>query len=156
MAAETPKGPSSRLLSMKFMQRAAASAQSTPGSESDTPSAKKRKLGHKASQDDFDLQFDQASVQAAIDERDAKRTAALEKHAGSDTHWVLNSDWTKKKNAPQKDSRRVVHVGYADFDQSDEDLESSFKTGRTSTKNYKAARKDFVRAISKSRSTSFD
>lgn len=126
---------------MKFMQRAAASAAPTPGSDSDAPSAKKRKLGHGSGDDQFSANIDQASIQAAIDEREAKRQAAIEKHGGNDTHWVLNANWDKKQGRTQKRRLNIVYVGYGDLDPSDdESSEGASKPGRTSTTNYKTSK----------------
>ena len=99
------------------------------------PSSKKRKLGHDSGNDEFHI--DQAAVQAAIDEREAKRLAALEKHAGNDTHWVLTTNWDKKPTRTAKQPLNVVYVGYGDLDPSDDDLDGSSKPGRTSTNRYK-------------------
>jgi hypothetical protein len=139
MAPETPKGISSRLLTMKFMQRAAASSGSTPGSESEGPSAKKRKLGQDSPTGYLSVDIDQASVQAALDEREAKRQAALERHAGGDTHWVLDTHWQKKAAATKAvQPMKVVYVGYGDADSSDEQQDDP-RQGRTSTKKVQGA-----------------
>lgn len=123
---------------MKFMQRAAASSGTTPGSEGSAPSSKKRKLGH--NDDDYDLNINSASIQAAIDERDAKRTAALEQHASNDTHWVLDTKMgTKAGKTEKKRPTKVLYVGYGDFESGDED-EDNTRMGRTSTKKQKVGR----------------
>lgn len=118
---------------MKFMQRAAAnSAASTPGSDSDANSSKKRKHGHMAKDDAFDFKIDQASIKAAIDEREAKRQAALAQHGCSDTQWVLNTSLAQ----PEKEStlpRRIVYVGYGDIDSTDDENMATALVGRTST-----------------------
>lgn len=138
MASENPKGVSSRLLTMKFMQRAAASAGSTPGSDTDGHSAKKRKIAHQEMTDRrFSAHIDQALFQAANDERDAARQAALKKHAAAaDTFWTLDTDWAKKP--PTTRSLNVVHVGYGELDSSEE--EDDPKVARTSTSDYKKAK----------------
>lgn len=118
---------------MKFMQRAAASTGTTPGSGSDAPSSKKRKL---ANSDDYDLNINSASIQAAIDERDAKREAALEQHASNDTHWVLDTKVGKRAGKAEKKPMKVMYVGYGDFDSGDEN-EDKTQSGRTSTKKQK-------------------
>lgn len=123
---------------MKFMQRAAASATSTPDSESDAPSSKKRKLGHRSKDDEYDLNIDQATIQAAIDDREAKRQAALERHGGNDTYWVLNT--SLEKPGQLEEPRKIVYVGYGDLDPSDDESETNAKIGRTSTKDYKKAK----------------
>lgn len=126
---------------MKFMQRAAASsAASSPGTDSEAHSAKKRKLGHEAAaQNKFDAEIDQASIQAAIDEREAKRLAAFEKHAtGADTNWVLPTNVNKSKASQAKaNPRRIVYVGYGDAVSSDDETGDDPRSGRTSTKKEK-------------------
>lgn len=134
MAPETPKGASSRLLSMKFMQRAAASAGSTP--DSDAPSSKKRRLDR--GDNDYDLNITSESIQAAIDERDAKRQAAIQQHASNDTHWVLNTNVGNMAGKSEKKPMRVQYVGYDDFE-SDEDVDKT-QLGRTSTKKNKVSK----------------
>ncbi|KAM0412496.1 hypothetical protein ACHAPD_009159 [Fusarium lateritium] len=78
MAPETPRAVSSRLLTMKFMQRAVASENSSPASE--THSSKKRKTDHSSPAGRLDLNIDQAAIQAALDAQETKRQEALEKH----------------------------------------------------------------------------
>ena len=56
---------------MKFMQRAVASENSSPDSE--THSSKKRKTGHSPAAGSLDLNNDQAATQAAIDDKATKR-----------------------------------------------------------------------------------
>jgi hypothetical protein len=124
---------------MKFMQRAVASATSTTGSDSEPPSSKKRKLGHSPADDEFSANIDQAAVQAAINDREAKRQAALEKHAGSDTHWVLPTNLGKKQKREETQPLKVVYVGYGDLDSSGEDSEGASKPVRTSTAKYKSS-----------------
>ncbi|OAQ84489.1 Zinc finger domain-containing protein, CCHC-type [Purpureocillium lilacinum] len=137
MAPETPKGVSSRLLTMKFMQRAAASASSAGSPDSEAPSSKKRKLEHSPAQGRINTNIDQALIQAALDQEEATRQAALEKHSTADTHWVLDNKWGKAKpTRPASNPLNVVYVGYGDFDSADEsgDNEDAAVKGRTSTK----------------------
>jgi len=127
---------------MKFMQRAAASAASSPGTDTESSSSKKRKLTHRDhAQTKLDIEIEQASIRAAIDDRDAKRQAALERHAfGADTHWVLDSHWDQNKIQPsKKQPLRIIHVGYGDGDISEEDIEDNPQAGRTSTKRHRAS-----------------
>ncbi|KAF7563798.1 hypothetical protein G7046_g301 [Stylonectria norvegica] len=122
MAPETPRGVSSRLLTMKFMQRAANSASSTGSPGSDVPSSKKRKVGHSPSEGRMSMNIDQATIKAALDDQETKRLAALEKHVvGADTHWVLKDALTGSKAAPAKPSLNVVYIGYGEIDSSDEE-----------------------------------
>ena len=139
MASEIPKGVSSRLLTMKFMQRAAASsaAASSPATDSEDQTSKRRKLQHgAAAQTRFNAEIDQASIQAANDEREAKRQVALEKHAtAADTHWVLRNNVKKDRAARMlRKPMRVVYVGYGNCDLSDEEGLDDPRAGRTSTK----------------------
>ncbi|KAF4955013.1 hypothetical protein FGADI_4852 [Fusarium gaditjirri] len=119
MAPETPRAVSSRLLTMKFMQRAVASENSSPDSE--TQSSKKRKTGHSPAAGRLDLNIDQAAIKAALDAQETKRQEALEKHAGADTHWVLDNPLAGLKAASHtKAPLNVVYVGYGDMDSSND------------------------------------
>ncbi|KAK7425348.1 hypothetical protein QQZ08_008134 [Neonectria magnoliae] len=145
MAPETPRGVSSRLLTMKFMQRAVASASSAGSLESESHSAKKRKLGHSPSEGRISLNIDQATIKAALDDQEAKRQAALEQHISADTHWVLKNSWTgSKASDTAKAPLNVVYVGYGDIDSSNEsgDNEDVPAIGRTSTRNFKSPKKE--------------
>ncbi|CCF35572.1 hypothetical protein CH063_07324 [Colletotrichum higginsianum] len=129
MAPETPpgRGISSRLLTMKFMQRAATSG-SAPESSPDEPSSKRRKFQNSPLTGDFHS-FDQAAVQAALKQQEAKRLAALEASRAelADTHWVLDGSWgstTATEDAPPN----IVYVGYADIDDANHEKESKGAT----------------------------
>ncbi|KAM4054775.1 zinc knuckle domain-containing protein [Hirsutella rhossiliensis] len=121
---------------MKFMQRAAASASSAASPDSAGPS-KKRKHQHSPAQGRFDAQIDQALIQAALDDQEATRQAALEKHAAADTHWTLDNTWDKAATADATSTPlNVVYVGYGDIDSDNESgaKEDAPARGRTSTK----------------------
>lgn len=135
MAPETPKGVSSRLLTMKFMQRAIASNSTTASPESETHSAKKRKFEHDSPSGRLSMDFDQASVDAAMQAQEAKRRSALEQHATGDTHWVLNTKFEKPASAKTKAARKIVYVGYGDIDSENDsgDGEDVAANGRTTT-----------------------
>ncbi|OBS18151.1 hypothetical protein FPOA_09878 [Fusarium poae] len=140
MAPETPRAVSSRLLTMKFMQRAVASENSSPASE--TNSSKKRKTDHSSPAGRLDLNIDQATIQAALDAQETKRQEALEKHVGADTRWVLNNAFAGSKATSQaKTPMNVVYVGYGDIDSSNDsgDNEDALTAGRTSTNSFKKA-----------------
>ncbi|KAI1816081.1 hypothetical protein GGS20DRAFT_269935 [Poronia punctata] len=119
----TPKTMSSRLLTMKFMQRAAAStpsssAPSTP--TADDQSSKRRKVEHNsAPQPEVDDLVNQAAIKAAIAEEEKKVEAALLKRAEElgDAHWVLQMPDQTKSIA--KTPLKVVQVGFAQIDSSD-------------------------------------
>lgn len=140
LAPETPpsRGISSRLLTMKFMQRAAANG-SPAESSPDEPSSKRRKFQNSPLTGDFHS-FDQAAVQAALKQQDAKRLAALEASRAemADTHWVLDGKWGKSDNA-ESAPPNIVYVGYADIDGPDEDdnEETTQQVGRKKIGNAK-------------------
>ncbi|KAL7944498.1 hypothetical protein V8C42DRAFT_326963 [Trichoderma barbatum] len=141
MAAETPKGVSSRLLTMKFMQRAVASA-SSPQSDDSSQASKKRKFKHSsatAAEERVSALIDQASIKAALEDQEAKRQAALAQHTASGAHWVLNTKLDKlNAGRPSKPSLNVVYVGYGDIDSSNESGgEDAPQSGRTSTRKPK-------------------
>lgn len=137
MAPETPKGVSSRLLTMKFMQRAVASASSNASSDADTPSAKKRKYEHSSPQGRLNVGIDEASIKAALDSQEATRRAALQQHSSTDTEWVLNPTFEKETTTKRTQPRiNIVYVGYGDIDSADDsgDGEDMPSKGRTSTR----------------------
>ncbi|KAF4958135.1 hypothetical protein FSARC_11084 [Fusarium sarcochroum] len=141
MAPETPRAVSSRLLTMKFMQRAVASENASPDSE--THSSKKRKTGHSPVAGRLDLNIDQAAIKAAIDDQETKRQAALEKHVGADTRWVLDDTFSGSKTTTHtKPPLNIVYVGYGDIDSSNDsgDNEEAPTKGRTSTNSFKKAK----------------
>lgn len=123
----TPKTMSSRLMTMKFMQRGAAAAAAAGASEagspatpgSDTGSAKRQKLSHTPSAADSPATplYDQKAIQAALEEEEKKRQVAIEKRAAElgDSHWVLEG----VSSLPRNGSRpllNVVQVGFAQID----------------------------------------
>ncbi|ETS06452.1 hypothetical protein M419DRAFT_68639 [Trichoderma reesei RUT C-30] len=142
MAPDTPKGPSSRLLTMKFMQRAVASAASSPQPDENSQTSKKRKLKHSATaaaEERISALIDQASIKAAIEEQEAKRQAALALHSATGAHWVLNTKLDKlNASKPSEPSLNVVYVGYGDIDSDNESGgEDAPQSGRTSTRKPK-------------------
>ncbi|KAF6817120.1 zinc knuckle [Colletotrichum sojae] len=118
LAPETPpgRGISSRLLTMKFMQRAAATG-SPAESSPEEPSSKRRKFQNSPLTGDFHS-FDQAAVQAALKAQEAKRLSALEKSRAelADTHWVLDGAVGESKNGGASAPPNIVYVGYAEID----------------------------------------
>ncbi|KAK8042124.1 zinc knuckle [Apiospora rasikravindrae] len=126
MAAPTPpKAMSSRLLTMKFMQRAAASAPTTPTAspKSEEQSSKRRKVSHESTANaPVDFMVNQQAVQAAIDEGEKKREEAIVKHAAElgDARWVLDVPDSPFNSLYQvKKPLNVVQVGYAQIDSPD-------------------------------------
>lgn len=123
MATPTPRSMSSRLLTMKFMQRAAASPASSPTTpDTDEQASKRRKVTHKpASRENKDpvVQINQAEVQAAIAEEERKRQEALVQHAAElgDARWVLDiPDKTAGPGREIQTPMNVVQVGFAQID----------------------------------------
>ncbi|KAJ4158303.1 uncharacterized protein LMH87_008835 [Akanthomyces muscarius] len=91
------------------------------------------------------MDFDQVSVDAAMQAQEATRKAALLQHATGDTHWVLNTKLenpaiTKASKAP----RKIVYVGYGDIDSENDsgDGEDVAAHGRTSTHKPKSKSED--------------
>ncbi|KAI1117934.1 hypothetical protein F5Y14DRAFT_290757 [Nemania sp. NC0429] len=127
-SSSTPKTMSSRLLTMKFMQRAAAAS---PSSTSSTPSTplpddrvnKRRKVTHSAApqqQPNVETLVNQAAIQAAIAEEEKKVERALVKRAEElgDARWVLDiSEQAKGRKAQAP--LNVIQVGFAQIDSSD-------------------------------------
>ncbi|KAI0481591.1 hypothetical protein F4859DRAFT_425839 [Xylaria cf. heliscus] len=120
----TPKTMSSRLLTMKFMQRAAASTPST-STPSTPPSSdqsnKRRKVSHNpAPRGDVDALVNQTAIQAAIAEEEKKVEGALLRRAEElgDAHWVLDVPPQAKVHTAQT-PLNVIQVGFAQIDSSD-------------------------------------
>jgi hypothetical protein len=116
-----PKSMSSRLLTMKFMQRAAASSPTTPPpSMLNEPLPKRQKNNSDSpSRPSFDVNAlaDQRAIQAAVAEEEAKRQAALERAAAEagDTRWILSFE-DQRPSEPPNAALRVVQTGYANLD----------------------------------------
>ncbi|KAK3313508.1 hypothetical protein B0H66DRAFT_606764 [Apodospora peruviana] len=128
----TPKTMSSRLLTMKFMQRGAAQAATaasdagsptTPRTDDEEGSASKRRKvsGAAPSAPNTPITpatplYDQKALQAAMEEEDRKRKAAIEKRAAElgDSHWVLDGVSASPKNGSR--SLNIVQVGFAQID----------------------------------------
>lgn len=137
MAPETPRAVSSRLLTMKFMQRAAAASAASP--ESDGSASKKRKFDNiNSPQGRLNAAIDEAAIRIALEDEESKRKTALQQRASGDTHWVLKpsavtSTVTTKTQSP---ALNVVFVGYGEIDSADEsaDGEDVPSRGRMSTR----------------------
>ncbi|GAO13884.1 uncharacterized protein UV8b_03881 [Ustilaginoidea virens] len=131
MAPETPKAISSRLLTMKFMQRAAASASSKASPDSEAPS-KKRKLDRSPAPGRINPNIDHALIQSALDDQEAARQAALQKHSSTDSQWTLKAVFEGQPGEKASQSMNIMYVGYGDID--DEVTEDNPSKGRTCTK----------------------
>ncbi|KAI9723059.1 MAG: hypothetical protein M1812_001508 [Candelaria pacifica] len=115
-----PKTMSSKLLTMKFMQRAAASHPSTtnpltPTSPSSEPSSKRRKISnnHTPNVPNSDLQ----AVRAAVAAEEAVRSAAIEKQAAEagETRWVFSFQ-DGGGNGVENRRLKIVEDGFAGID----------------------------------------
>ncbi|EKD21281.1 uncharacterized protein L3040_000679 [Drepanopeziza brunnea f. sp. 'multigermtubi'] len=118
-----PKSMSSRLLTMKFMQRAAHSSPSASSTVSPDEPAPKRRRTDSASnptKTDVDALTDRKAVEAAMASEEAKRQAALEKQAAEagDTRWVLSFEDQKHLAPSPILALRVVQTGFASLDAS--------------------------------------
>jgi len=110
------KTMSSRLLTMKFMQRSAASASSPSSNTSDERASKRQRMstGESGRRENAELQ----AVQAALAAEEAKRLEVLERQAADagETKWVLN--------LPRQDVQPVgftiVNAGYGAIDAASE------------------------------------
>jgi hypothetical protein len=120
----TPKSMSSRLLTMKFMQRAAIS----PSSPTTSPSApqvaehssKRRKISQATTdKNSAEPVIDRQAIQDALDEGERKRQEALVRQAAElgDARWVLDLPNTQPSSAG---TLNVVQVGYAQIDTPDD------------------------------------
>lgn len=125
--APTPKSMSSRLLTMKFMQRAAASSSPAGPTIPDEPSPKRRRTDSNSSTPtriNVDSLADRTAVQAALASEEAKRQAALEKQAAEagDTRWVLSFEDQKLVAASSPLALRVIQAGFANIDSSPSEI----------------------------------
>lgn len=120
---------------MKFMQRAAA-AQSPAAPVSDpveSRPAKKARLGNGLNKDE-EARFiiDQKAAQAALQNEDRQRQAAIDRMAErmGDSHWVLD---TAKLPSPHKQAGtplKIVQVGFSEIDKRGEAEEGQEKPVR--------------------------
>ncbi|KAF2235932.1 hypothetical protein EV356DRAFT_565964 [Viridothelium virens] len=133
----TPPQPakqmSSRLLTMKFMQRAANSSSSSSPNRPSGPPSKKQRLsngsaqasnrnGEPAEQALSSRVSDRQAVQAALEAEERKRQAALDKAAAGagETKWVLSFQEEPGNAALRRNNKgtelKVVKKGYAEID----------------------------------------
>lgn len=137
-----PKTMSSRLLTMKFMQRATASPSSTPSTPSEPPSKKQRMSnGSARSTPSSTPRSDAERLEEALAAEEQKRAAALHREAADrgETKWVLSFQEPQGTESPL----RIVSAGYATLDvgkprssEDDEVEERPQVTGRRSFGNF--------------------
>lgn len=113
---------SSRLLTMKFMQRAAASSPAqptTPASQTSQipsqPPSKRQKVSPFPSTPATPLS-DQQAIQAALNAEEAKHSEALERIAAErgETKWILSC--VDEGKGDRRPGFRVTKAGYGDID----------------------------------------
>lgn len=146
MATQTPtsdkKTISSRLASMKFMQRAVASETSSPTTPVATNdrSAKRRKSSHVVTPGEIAPPvIDKKAVQAALEKEEQRRQAAIKIQAeeAGDSHWVLPGPFPQPGNGKTLEAPLKVRyltqaqIDYGDSDE--EDTSGSEKTWRKQT-----------------------
>ncbi|KAH8430770.1 uncharacterized protein LDX57_008433 [Aspergillus melleus] len=125
------KSMSSRLLTMKFMQRAAASAAANePSQTPDTPSPKRHRNGQTETQSPATPQSDLEAISAALAAEEERRREAVNRQAAEagESEWVLDFG-AGTQYAPQP---RVVTADSLDAD--DDDM---MYGGRQSYGNFK-------------------
>ncbi|KAI9933051.1 hypothetical protein ASPWEDRAFT_174218 [Aspergillus wentii DTO 134E9] len=143
------KTMSSRLLTMKFMQRAAAAnakdssqAQSTETSNSPTPKRQRLSVGHDSppAQQSSDLE----AISAALAAEEEKRREAVSRQAAEagESEWVLDYSGFGEQQATQP---LVVAAGSLDADDDADMLYS----GRQSYGNFKPKKKAQTQTVSK-------
>jgi len=110
------KAMSSRLLTMKFMQRAAASP-SSPSTPPGPPTKKQRLSNDSAASTPSTAQLSDAQiVEEALASGEQRRTQALEKEAADrgETKWYLS--FTEPRAFTAQQPMRVVSAGYSMLD----------------------------------------
>ncbi|KAI0999725.1 hypothetical protein K3495_g8471 [Podosphaera aphanis] len=109
-----PKSMSTRLLTMKFMQRASASQPSM--AEEPIPKRRKTELDSSSPSRSTDNFATRNAVLDALASEEEKRQAALDRlaSASGDTRWVL--DYKDQNLSEPALSLRVVQTGYAGLD----------------------------------------
>ncbi|KAK0621426.1 hypothetical protein B0T17DRAFT_289973 [Bombardia bombarda] len=135
----TPKTMSSRLMTMKFMQRGVAASASTPEAATPTTprtdeegsSAKRRKVAHMSAPSTPSTPtalYDRKALEAAKEEEERKYKEAIEKRALElgDSHWVL--DGVSASHKETRPSLNVVQVGFAQIDSPGVPDESEFSS----------------------------
>ncbi|KAI9827722.1 MAG: hypothetical protein M1832_004211 [Thelocarpon impressellum] len=114
-----PKIMSSRLMTMKFMQRAAASSPTATPSTPEQSSPKRRKTSGHSTPDAPASELQ--AIQAVLAEEEAKRLKAVERQGAEagESRWVLSFKDSSLHGDGRGPSRRlqVVDAGYATIDE---------------------------------------
>ncbi|KAL5394395.1 hypothetical protein PMIN06_001571 [Paraphaeosphaeria minitans] len=149
MASSTPKTMSSRLMTMKFMQRSAAKSVKSEPSTPDGPRQKRMRMSNGGSATSTPgAPSDHEIMQSALAVEEKKREEALARayaHTG-ETKWVLNyEDPHAGKRPPMM---QVRQAGFAvidadgDSDEEEEDMPIKMKFGGGLKKKKKAVKPD--------------
>ncbi|KAI9754472.1 MAG: hypothetical protein M1815_005617 [Lichina confinis] len=111
-AARPTKSMSSRLMTMKFMQRAAANSQDTASTVTEEPNFKRRKTSARSTADE--------AIRAELAREEARRTEAVERQAAlvGETRWAfsIQNDHDNTVGEGGLGGLRVVTAGYASID----------------------------------------
>jgi hypothetical protein len=137
------KTMSSRLLTMKFMQRSAASPASSPSTPSEPPSKRQRlSNGSHVSILSSTPQSDVQAVEEALAAEEQRRTEALEREAADrgETKWYFS--FKEQQTTVQESPLRIVSAGFSmldatrptvdGFSEEDVDVDISTAKGRRS------------------------
>ncbi|KAI4257761.1 MAG: hypothetical protein LQ352_001536 [Teloschistes flavicans] len=124
---------SSRLLTMKFMQRAASSTSPTTPQISEGPPSKRRKRSSNPQSFSLTPNSDAEVYQAAAHSEDAKRAAAMERIAAEagETKWVLSTASNGANGKAAEGKLRFLSAGYSEIDR-DSQTSSRGQGGRRS------------------------
>ncbi|KAK4542265.1 hypothetical protein LTR36_006918 [Oleoguttula mirabilis] len=140
-----PKAMSSRLATMKFMQRASASPSSSPSTPTEPPSKKQRlSTGSYNSTPSSAPRSDSQAVQEALAAEEQKRTAALERQAADrgESKWYLS--FKEPQTSATESPLLVVSAGYSMLDAASTAKErSSEEEGTEATRPSIAGRRSF-------------
>ncbi|KAF2753899.1 hypothetical protein EJ05DRAFT_489615 [Pseudovirgaria hyperparasitica] len=134
------KTMSSRLLTMKFMQRAAASPTSLSNSATTTPDSHRSKRlrysgGAPTVTNSPSSHSDAINAALAIEEEKRAKAAELEAERAGETRWVFSfQDPSAGKGTETDGALRVVTGGYADIDDSDDEPMGRFSFGKRQSK----------------------
>ncbi|KAL1997261.1 hypothetical protein VTN49DRAFT_7408 [Thermomyces lanuginosus] len=126
--AKPPKTMSSRLLTMKFMQRAAAAQAQQPSTSTSvadpvTPSPKRPRLSPSNSPSESIASADLQAINAAIAAEEEKRAAAVARAAAEagETQWVIDYSSVSNATAVTEQPPRPVAIAADSLDAEDDD-----------------------------------
>ncbi|ORX97182.1 hypothetical protein BCR34DRAFT_607385 [Clohesyomyces aquaticus] len=119
--ANTPKTMSSRLMTMKFMQRSAANSANSGPSMPNGPPNKRMRLSNGRSAPGTPSIADNEALQAALAIEEKKRQDALDKAAAlsGETKWVLS--FKDPQDGSRDSGMKVTYAGFATIDADDSD-----------------------------------